>query len=69
MILYKNINDYDEKFFLDSVSENNISGSPKSKNHQSQQQQNHSYSAERNPLNAVDGPVLFEPVLILDLLY
>lgn len=57
MILYSKINDFDEKSYNESISENN-SSSPKAKQ-----------LAESARLNAINGPVLYEPVLILDILY
>lgn len=51
MILYSKINDYDEKSYNESISENN-SSSPKAK------------QTAESRLNALNGPVLYEPVLI-----
>jgi hypothetical protein len=63
MILYKNINDYDEKYFIDSISEAN--SSPKNK-----QTVEYRHRENRDQYNAsrVDGAVVFEPILILDLI-
>lgn len=62
MILYKNINDYDEKFYNDSISEAN--SSPNNNEAVEYRHRDHThYNASR-----VDGAVVFEPILILDII-
>lgn len=60
MILYNRINDNDEKFFSDSISEAN--SSPKNKQTVEYRHRDH-YNSSR-----VDGAVVFEPILIMDLI-
>ena len=63
MIFYKKINESEEKFFTDSsISEGN--SSPKSKQ---AVEYRHRDSAQ-NDSSRVDGAVVFEPILILDLI-
>lgn len=62
MIIYKDINDFDEKYFVDSISEAN--SSPKNKQTvEYRHRDNSQYNASR-----VDGAVVFEPILILDII-
>lgn len=63
MILYKNINDYEDKVFSDSVSE--VNSSPNNK--QTVEYRHRDQSSQYN-MSRVDGACVFEPILIIDLL-